>query len=236
MTHQQYIQTIRDFIAKDDLTEAIARLKELLNNTPLLNKVLQQSGQFENIQQQIRLGTVSHVEANMTQNEIRGALLELVTEMEQQDKTPAIRAEMERAVFIVNSKNVVVGSTISAGGNVHIGDQTEVHHHYGEEHKKPTKRLKIGAVIVTVIGVLAGIAGFTGFSIKDFWKAKSEPITTPAQTKPETERPAAPEDQRPTQPSNLKKTVTSPRNHFESHDSSKQINIPDNKGTINIHQ
>ncbi|MBK8654541.1 MAG: tetratricopeptide repeat protein [Haliscomenobacter sp.] len=123
MTTQQFIQNIRDLIAKDDLTTAIAGLKELLDHTPRLNEVLQQSGRFENIQKQIRLGTVSHSEANLTQNQIRAGLLDLVSEMEQQDKTATLRAEIERAISsIVNSKNVVVGSAISAGGNVHIGD------------------------------------------------------------------------------------------------------------------
>ena len=35
-----------------------------------------------------------------------------------------LRKEMERAISIVNSKNVIVGSTISAAGNVEIGDRT----------------------------------------------------------------------------------------------------------------
>lgn len=61
MTTQQFVQNIRDLIAKDDLTTAIAGLKELLDHTPRLNEVLQQSGRFENIQKQIRLGTVSHL-------------------------------------------------------------------------------------------------------------------------------------------------------------------------------
>lgn len=137
MPTQQYTQTIRDLIAKDDLTAAIAGLKGLLDNTPLLNEVLQQSGRFENIQKQIRLGTVRHAEANLTQNQIRAGLLELVSEIEQQDKTPAIRTEIEGAVSIVNSKNILVNSPITAGGDVHIGDKT-VH-----TESETSKRLRL---------------------------------------------------------------------------------------------
>jgi len=124
MTNQEFIQNIRNLIAKDDLTMAIVGLKVLLDNTPLLNEILHQSGRFENIRKQIRLGTVSYSEANLTQNQIRAGLLELVSEMEQQDKTPTIRTEIEHAVSMVNSKNILVNSPITAGGDVHIGDKT----------------------------------------------------------------------------------------------------------------
>ncbi len=77
----QFIQHIRNLIAKDDLDTAISRLRELLDNTPLLNEVLHQSGRFENIRKHIRLGTVSHSEANLTQNQIRAGLLDLVSEI-----------------------------------------------------------------------------------------------------------------------------------------------------------
>jgi hypothetical protein len=59
----------------------------------------------------------------LTQNQIRAGLLELVSEIEQQDNTPEIRAEIERAVSVVNSKNILVNSPITAGGDVYIGDQ-----------------------------------------------------------------------------------------------------------------
>ncbi|MBI5914177.1 MAG: tetratricopeptide repeat protein, partial [Bacteroidetes bacterium] len=68
----------------------------------------------------------------LTQNQIRAGLLDLLREIEQQDLRPEIKAEVENAVSIVNSKNVVAGSNISAGGSVVIGDKNETHHHYGD--------------------------------------------------------------------------------------------------------
>ncbi|MBK7475438.1 MAG: hypothetical protein IPI11_05240 [Haliscomenobacter sp.] len=162
MTTQQFIQNIRDLIAKDDLTTAIAGLKELLDHTPRLNEVLQQSGRFENIQKQIRLGTVSHSEANLTQNQIRLGLLDLVSEMEQQDKTATMRAEIERAISIVNSKNVVIGSTISAGGNVHVGDAIAQNFHPESTHSfnMANQRKAIWlTVLITILGVIIGFLG-----------------------------------------------------------------------------
>ena len=82
MNNQLFIQSIRELIAKDDLATALSMLKELLDDTPSLNEVLHQSGRFENIRKQIRLGLVSHSEANLTQNQIRTGLLDLVSEIE----------------------------------------------------------------------------------------------------------------------------------------------------------
>lgn len=239
MTNQAFIQNIRNRIAKDDLAAAIALLKDLLVHTPLLNEVLQQSGRFEYILKQIRLGTLSHQEAALTRDQIRLALLDLVAEVEQQDEKPAVGAEIEKAATIVHAKNVVAGAGIQAQ-TVSIGDKTEVHHHYGQEKTSRSIVLKIGAALAAIVGLLAGIAEFTGISLKDIWPGSGRPaietqphqapVTTEA---PVVEQPPAPEPQK--RPA-TKQTTTAPRNHFESHDSSKQINIPDNQGTIHINQ
>ncbi len=133
MNTTQFIQEIRDLIARDELTQALQFLRQLLANSPKLDEALHQSGRFENIRRQIRLGTISHAEANLTQNQIRAGLLELLSEIENsvgttssQASNPALREEIEHAISIVNTKNIVVGSSISAGGNVTIGDTTTV--------------------------------------------------------------------------------------------------------------
>lgn len=153
MNTQSFLANIRDLIARDDLSAALSQLRSLLENSPKLDEALLQSARFQDIQKQIRLGTVSHAEANLTQNQIRDGLLDLLREFERSvgvtqsypdtkesegmtsshTLTSALREEMERAISIVNSKNVVAGSTISAGGGIHIGEKkTETHHHYGD--------------------------------------------------------------------------------------------------------
>ena len=129
MRQQTFFQNIRELIARDELEQALQQLRQLLDNTPQLNEVLQQSGRFADIRKQIRLGVVSHAEATLTQNQIRHALLELLDEIgKQQAQKPALGEELDRAVAIVHSKNVVAGSTISAGGSVHIGDKQVTQH------------------------------------------------------------------------------------------------------------
>jgi Effector-associated domain 11 len=130
MNIQTLLTQLRDLIARNELPAALTQLRTLLDNSPLLDEVVLQSGRFHAIRQQIRLGVVSHAEATLTQDQIRAGLLDLLLEVEQHvgitssaaDTNAALRLEVERAISIVGSKNVVVGSTISAGGNVHIGD------------------------------------------------------------------------------------------------------------------
>ena len=152
MTPTACFNRIRAFIASDELPAALDLLRKLLANSPLLDEALHQSGRFENIRQQIRLGTVSASDANLTQNQIRAALLDLVREIENLGGFSAgdsdgvtlshpvthagtLRDEIERALSVIDSKNVVAGSDISTGGgDVHIGDRNEhTHHHYGDK-------------------------------------------------------------------------------------------------------
>jgi Effector-associated domain 11 len=141
MTTAHFIQQIRQLIAANLLPAALENMRLFAAKTPLLNEVLQQSGRLAQIRQQYNLGLVSHNEATIEQNRIRYGLLELLDELEQNGTPPEsfdallaaveqestrldVQAEVAGAISMVNSKNVVVGSTITAGGNVHIGDMT----------------------------------------------------------------------------------------------------------------
>jgi hypothetical protein len=131
MTTETTIKKIRNMIAQDELDEAIKQLQLLLENSPKLEEAILQSARFHDIRTQIRLGTVSHSEMTLTRNQIRASLLDLLHEIEdstaetsERPDAATLRKEMEGAVSIVNSKNVVIDSTISAGGDIHIGDKT----------------------------------------------------------------------------------------------------------------
>ncbi len=133
MKTPQFIQHIRDLISKGDLPTALLQVRELLENSPKLDEAILQSARLQTIREQIRLGTVNFEEANVTRNQITVGLLDLLREIETVQKTiPYIREEVTKAVSIVHSKNVISGSTVSAGRDVVTGDKTEVHHHYGD--------------------------------------------------------------------------------------------------------
>lgn len=116
-----FFKKIRNLIAKDELNSALVQLKIFLAEPPVLDEIIQQSARFSRIRKQIRLGIVNFEDATVTQNQITHSLLELLTEIEEQTQQPHIQKEVENAVSIIDSKNVVVGD-IQAGGNIHIGD------------------------------------------------------------------------------------------------------------------
>jgi hypothetical protein len=124
MSLNTLLQHLRDRIAQDDLDGVLRELRLFLDNSPQLDEVLHHAGRFADIRRQIRLGAVSQEDAERSRNKLRAALLELLREIEtQQAESPILREEMAQAISVTNSKNVVVHSTITAGGDVHIGDK-----------------------------------------------------------------------------------------------------------------
>ncbi len=123
MASTPYLNQIRQHIALDELPATLQQLRTLLETSPKLHEVLQQSGRFNDLLQQIRMGTLSYEQATLTKNQIRASLLDLVDEVAKEAQQPEVAAELAKPVQIVNSKNVVLNSTIQAGGDVHIGDK-----------------------------------------------------------------------------------------------------------------
>ena len=121
-TLQSLFAQIRSDIARDEMPAALSALRGLLDNTPQLNEILQQSGRVENIYKQIRKGTISQEEATREKNRIRIGVLELLTEIEkdstsstalsalldvveEESDQPEVREEVEKAVTIVKIKD-----------------------------------------------------------------------------------------------------------------------------------
>lgn len=93
-----FVQSIRDLIAKDNLPAALDKMRLLLENSPHLNEILLQSGRFQSIRKEIRLGLVSHSDATLTQNRIRFGLLDLLSEIEQDGVKP-LPAELAQNLY-----------------------------------------------------------------------------------------------------------------------------------------
>jgi hypothetical protein len=124
-----FLARIRELVAADQLGEAIRQLLLLLQNSPLLDEAILQSGRLSDIQRQIRNGTVRHDDATLTKNQIRTGILGLLTEIEAQTLTnvpaenlspaqAALRQEVDKAVFNLhnegaNIKNQFIGGTFN---------------------------------------------------------------------------------------------------------------------------
>jgi len=96
MNPKPYLKALRQLIAKNELGEALQQLQQLLNNSPHIDEALHQSGRYEAIHQQIRMGTVNQSEAQLTENQIRVGLLELIQQLEKEELGDAARQELQQ--------------------------------------------------------------------------------------------------------------------------------------------
>ncbi len=124
-TPTQFMKKIRVLIINNELDEALKTLRAFLNGSPKLNEAIQQSARYQRVKEQIRLGTIRHEDANVDINQITASILGLLTDLDEAiSANTDLQEETQQATTkIVNSKNVVSNSTITAGGNVHIGDK-----------------------------------------------------------------------------------------------------------------
>ena len=122
---KSFIETIGELIGKDELAKAIQLLYALLKDSPQLDEAILQSARYNDVIKQIRLGTVDFEQANMTKNQIRYALLDLLREIETQDQIPDIKVEIEHFLSqhtpIIQGKNIITG-TIQSEKEIRIGD------------------------------------------------------------------------------------------------------------------
>lgn len=128
MTFKDYSERIGNLIGKDDLKAAIWELNQLLKDSPQLNEAIVQSARYNEVMKQIRTGSISFEEANLTKNKIRLGILNLLEEIETQAASnEMLHSEIEKAlstegsISIRNSENVVARSDIQAGGDIIIG-------------------------------------------------------------------------------------------------------------------
>jgi len=106
MEKQHIYAQIRAKISQNKVAQALQEMKQLLENSPNLDEVIQQSGRFNDIQQQIRQGVVSHENAALTKNQIRIGLLALLREMETGESAPAIQKAANEPQVIQNAEKL----------------------------------------------------------------------------------------------------------------------------------
>lgn len=76
------IRQIRHLIAMDDLSNALLKMRHLLENDPKLDDVVHHSGRFNHIRKQLVSGLVSPFDEGMVQSQIRYGILVLLRELE----------------------------------------------------------------------------------------------------------------------------------------------------------
>lgn len=97
MNNKATIEKIRDLIANDELKMAFQQIQRLLTKSPKLDAAILQSARYNGIQSQIHSGIVSHENAEVTINQIRSGLLDLLRKIEGLDKNASSTAEENTA-------------------------------------------------------------------------------------------------------------------------------------------
>ena len=159
MTAHQLFHHIRDLIARDQMQEAMAALRTLVENTPRLNDLDLQSGRLENVLRQLRLGVIDDDTAALEQNRIRYGVLELLSEIEKQqipDKTAL--GDLLTAVETESGRPEVQGELRVADSNVVKEPAPSPMGFFN-----PKRLLGLGGILAALIAILANMAEILGF-------------------------------------------------------------------------
>jgi len=116
MTTKDFIARVGDLIGKDDLKTAIDELRSLLQKSKQLDELIVQSARFNELMQQIRMGTISFDDASLTKNKIRYAIMDMLRDIEENLETnPAIETELNKT--LQQDASIVTNNTSQIGNN-----------------------------------------------------------------------------------------------------------------------
>lgn len=119
-----FITNAKDEIGQGNIMQVLEKMNIFFQNSPTIHKLIQQQNRLNHLSNQIKPNTLSFVNQDKQKKE---AALELLDALAAQDfSRDTVRQEVKNAISIVNSKNVVANSNITAT-NVHIGDQNINH-------------------------------------------------------------------------------------------------------------
>ncbi len=95
---QSFLNHIRTLIAESDVKTALNLLQRFLKDSPKLDEALMHAARFQDVMKHIHSGTIDFDTATITKNQINKSIIELLREIEEQSKTPALEAEIKEAV------------------------------------------------------------------------------------------------------------------------------------------
>jgi len=122
MNIKTFSDRIGTLIGQDELKTAIDEFKELLKHSKKLDEVIVQSARFNDVMREIRRGTIDPNDANITKNQIRFALMDLLREVEESAAShPEIISEIES--FQPTTSGPIINQRHSGSGDNVGGDK-----------------------------------------------------------------------------------------------------------------
>lgn len=120
MKIQNFSNQIMELVSKNQLDRAITELKKVLDKSPKMTEIIMQSARYNDLMSQIRIGTLTHEEMNVTKNQIRFGILNLIQDLETNiEKNPSLEEEM----FKGEESKVVITQTHYGNGDIISGNQ-----------------------------------------------------------------------------------------------------------------
>jgi predicted HTH transcriptional regulator len=75
---------IRELVGKNEMDAAIQMLHQLLKDSPKLDEAIVHSARHHDIMQQLRIGVIDSKQANLTKNQIRSGVLNLLNDLDKE--------------------------------------------------------------------------------------------------------------------------------------------------------
>ena len=107
-------------ISSNQLDQALKEMRQLLNSSPKLKEVIIQSARYNELKEQIRMGTISYDNEQTTKANIMLALLELTNEIKEQtleDETLSLEVQ-DTISQILQPSNTINQTHSGTGDNI----------------------------------------------------------------------------------------------------------------------
>ena len=122
MAVEKFTSYIGGLIGKDKLQEAIVQMQAFLSHSPKFNEIIHQEGRFHSLLKAIQRGTIDFAEGEITKNQIRFALLDVLREVEEQT-----HHSTELATEIGLASEKTMKSILHQGqGDIVLGDKGKI--------------------------------------------------------------------------------------------------------------
>ena len=116
MTTKNFTERIGDLVGIDELETAITELKNFLQKSKRVDEIIVQSARYNELMEQMRMGTINFEDANVTKNKIRYAILSIVRDIEENiEANPALETEADKT--LEENKSVIIQNTSTIGNN-----------------------------------------------------------------------------------------------------------------------
>ena len=123
MNFDQFSANILSLIGQGKLDQAIQSLSTFLKHTPAADEMVLHSARNQDLKKQIRQGTISLEEADVTKNKIRLAIMELLHEVEEAYlQNPSVKAAVDSSLTRLAAEKKITQIHYGSGDNV-AGDK-----------------------------------------------------------------------------------------------------------------